>query len=77
MSDRKHQSFWTCKFDCSTVAIESNKADACVDILMRENNYLNNIVEQDQRRLLVHPPNAAKDQVPPRRFRLKKKLKSF
>ena len=25
------------------------KADACVDILMRQNKYLNNIVEQDHR----------------------------
>jgi transposase-like protein len=26
-----------------------DKADACVDILMRQNKYLNNIVEQDHR----------------------------
>jgi len=32
-----------------TAAIESVKADACVDILMRQNKYLNNIVEQDHR----------------------------
>ena len=33
----------------NTAAIESVKADACVDILMRQNKYLNNIVEQDHR----------------------------
>ncbi|OIQ68203.1 hypothetical protein GALL_502090 [mine drainage metagenome] len=31
----------------NTAAIESVKADACVDILIRQNKYLNNIVEQD------------------------------
>ena len=30
-------------------AIESVKADACVDILMRQNKYLNNIAEQHHR----------------------------
>ena len=30
-----------------TAAIESVKADACVDILIPQNKYLNNIVEQD------------------------------
>jgi transposase-like protein len=33
----------------NTVAIESCKADACVDIVLRQNKYLNNIVEQDRR----------------------------
>ena len=33
----------------NTAAIESVKAVACVDILMRQNKYLNNIVEQDHR----------------------------
>ena len=33
----------------STAAIQSVKADACVDILMRQNKYLNNIVEQAHR----------------------------
>jgi len=33
----------------NTAAIESVKADACVDILMRQKKYLNNIVEQDHR----------------------------
>ena len=33
----------------NTAAIESVKADACVDLLMRQNKYLNNIVEQDYR----------------------------
>ena len=37
------------KSGANTVAIESVKADACVDILMRQNKYLNNIVEQDRR----------------------------
>ena len=31
----------------NTAAIGSVKADACVDILMRQSKYLNNIVEQD------------------------------
>ena len=35
------------KSGVNTAAIESVKADACVDILMRQNKYLNNIVEQD------------------------------
>jgi putative transposase len=33
------------KSGANTAAIESVKADACVDILMRQNKYLNNIVE--------------------------------
>ena len=37
------------KSGASTDAIESVKADACVDILMRQNRYLNNLVEQDHR----------------------------
>jgi putative transposase len=37
------------KSGANTAAIESVKADACVDILMRQNEYLNNIVEQDHR----------------------------
>jgi transposase-like protein len=37
------------KSGSNTVAIESVKADACVDILLRQNKYLNNIVEQDHR----------------------------
>jgi len=37
------------KSGANTAAIESVKADACVDILMRQNRYLNNIVEQDHR----------------------------
>src|SRR5450759_441845 len=37
------------KSSANTAAIESVKADACVDILMRQNKYLNNIVEQDHR----------------------------
>ena len=37
------------KSGANTAAIESVKADACVDILMRQNKYLNNIVEQDYR----------------------------
>jgi putative transposase len=36
------------KSGANTAAIESVKADACVDILMRHNKYLNNVVEQDQ-----------------------------
>ena len=35
------------KSGANTAAIESVKADACVDILMRQNKYLNNIVESD------------------------------
>ncbi|MFY7905267.1 MAG: DDE-type integrase/transposase/recombinase, partial [Burkholderiaceae bacterium] len=37
------------KSGANTAAIESVKADACVDILMRQNKYLNNLVEQDHR----------------------------
>ena len=37
------------KSGANTAAVESVKADACVDILMRQNKYLNNIVEQDHR----------------------------
>ena len=37
------------KSGANTAAIESVKADACVDILMRQNEYLDNIVEQDHR----------------------------
>jgi hypothetical protein len=37
------------KSGANTAAIDSVKADACVDILMRQNKYLNNIVEQDHR----------------------------
>ncbi|OYY32478.1 MULTISPECIES: IS6 family transposase [unclassified Polaromonas] len=37
------------KSGANTAAIESVKADGCVDILMRQNKYLNNIVEQDPR----------------------------
>jgi transposase-like protein len=37
------------KSGANTDAIESVKADACVDILMRQNKYLNNMVEQDHR----------------------------
>ena len=35
------------KSGANTAAIESVKADACVDILMRHNKHLNNLVEQD------------------------------
>ena len=37
------------KSGANTAAIESVKSDACVDILMRQNKYLNNLVEQDHR----------------------------
>ena len=37
------------KSGANTAAIESIKVDACVDILMRQNKYLNNLVEQDHR----------------------------
>jgi len=37
------------KSGANTAAIESVKADACVGILMRQNKYLNNLVEQDHR----------------------------
>ena len=37
------------KSGANTAAIESVKADACVDILMYQCKYLNNIVEQDHR----------------------------
>ena len=33
----------------NTAGIESVKADACVDILMRQIKYLNNLVERDHR----------------------------
>lgn len=35
------------KSGANTTAIESVKADACVEILIRQKKYLNNIVEQD------------------------------
>jgi transposase-like protein len=37
------------KSGANTAAIEGVKKDACVDILMRQNKYLNNIVQQDHR----------------------------
>ena len=37
------------KSGANIAAIESVKADACVEILMRQNKYLNNIVERDHR----------------------------
>ena len=37
------------KSGANAAAIESVKTDTCVDILMRQNKYLNNIVEQDHR----------------------------
>ena len=37
------------KSGANTAAIESIKANACVDILMRQCKYLNNMVEQDHR----------------------------
>ncbi|MES2951266.1 MAG: IS6 family transposase [Pseudomonadota bacterium] len=37
------------KRSANTAAIASVKMDACVDILMRQNKYLNNVVEQDHR----------------------------
>jgi transposase-like protein len=37
------------KSGANTAGIESVKADACVDILMRQSKYLNNLVEQDHR----------------------------
>ena len=45
------------KSGANTAAIESVKAAVCVDILMRQCKYLNNIVEQDHRRMkrLVRP----------------------
>ena len=48
------------KSGANTAAIESVKADACVDILMRQNKYLNNIVEQDRRAIKrITPPMMA------------------
>ena len=37
------------KSGANTAAVESAKADACIDILMRQTKYLNNIIEQDHR----------------------------
>ena len=37
------------KSGANTAAIESVKKDACVEIVMRQSKYLNNIVEQDHR----------------------------
>ena len=37
------------KSNANTAAIGSVNTDACVDILMRQNKYLNNIIEQDHR----------------------------
>ena len=39
----------TDKSSANTAAIESVKVDACVDIVLRQSKYLNNIVEQDHR----------------------------
>ena len=45
------------KSGANTAAIESVKADVCVDILMRQCKYLNNIVEQDHRAIKrITPP---------------------
>ena len=41
------------KSGANTAAIESVKADACVDILMRQNKYLNNSARQDH--LVIKP----------------------
>lgn len=48
----------TVKSGANTAAIESVKADACLDILMRQCKYLNNIVEQDHRTIkrITRPP---------------------
>ena len=35
------------KSNANTAAIGSVNTDACVDILMRQNEYLNNIIQQD------------------------------
>lgn len=46
------------KIGANTAAINSVKSDACVDILLRQNKYLNNIVEQDHRgvaRITLNP----------------------
>lgn len=45
------------KSGANTADIESAKADACVDILMRQNKYLNNIIEQDHQaiKLITRP----------------------
>ncbi len=37
------------KSGANTAAIESAKTDTCVDILMRQKKYLNNIIEKDHR----------------------------
>ena len=45
------------KRGANTAAVENVKANACVDILMRQNKYLNNIVEQDRRAIKrIAPP---------------------
>ena len=48
------------KSGANTAAIESLKVDAFVDILRRQNKYLNNIIEQDHRAVKreSHPTNA-------------------
>ena len=43
------------KSGANTAAIESVKADACVDILMRQSKYLNSLVEQDRRAVKKSP----------------------
>lgn len=37
------------KSGANTVAIESVKRDACVDLVMRQSKYVNNMIEQDHR----------------------------
>ena len=39
------------KSGANTAAIESVKANACVEIVLRQSKYLNNIAEQDHRRV--------------------------
>lgn len=41
------------KSSANTAAIESVNTDACVDILMRQKKYLNNIIEQDHRTIKI------------------------
>jgi transposase-like protein len=45
------------KSGANTAAIESVKADACVDILMRQNKYLNNIVVEENKSATFVPIN--------------------
>ena len=51
------------KSDANMAVIENVKTDASVENLMRQNKYLNNIVEQDHRAVKKNHPSDARIQV--------------